>query len=102
MASERSRRSESFAASLSGRDPFSARIVGSLETLIGGRNVMFTELAERTRREAFELMLAHAAQMGANAIVGIRYDATGSGAITEVLCYGTAVVAERSEQPLIG
>ena len=69
-------------------------LVGSLQMLIGGRNVMFTELAERTRREAFELMLHHAADIGANAVVGVRYDATGSGAITEILCYGTAVVAE--------
>lgn len=68
--------------------------VGALQTLIGGRNIMFTDLAERTRREAFELMLAHAAESGANAVVGVRYDATGSGAITEVLCYGTAVVIE--------
>jgi uncharacterized protein YbjQ (UPF0145 family) len=71
-------------------------IVGALQTLIGGRNVMFTELAERTRREAFELMLTHAAELGANAVVGVRYDATGSGPITEVLCYGTAVFAEPS------
>jgi len=70
--------------------------LGGLQMLIGGRNVMFSELAERTRREAFELTLAHAAQSGVNAVVGVRYDATGSGAITEVLCYGTAVVAEPS------
>ncbi len=68
--------------------------LGGLQTFIGGRNVMFTQLAERTRREAFEMMLAHAAEMGANAVVAVRYDATGSGAITEVLCYGTAVVVK--------
>ena len=70
---------------------------GGLQTLVGGRNIMFTDLAERTRQEAFELMLAHADELGANAVVGVRYDATGSGAITEVLCYGTAVVAEPTE-----
>jgi uncharacterized protein YbjQ (UPF0145 family) len=69
-------------------------LVGGLQTLVGGRNVMFTELAEQARREAFDLMLAHAAASGANAVVGVRYDATGSGAITEELCYGTAIVVE--------
>jgi uncharacterized protein YbjQ (UPF0145 family) len=68
--------------------------VASLQMLVGGRNVLFSELAERTRREAFELMLNHADRTGANAVVGVRYDATGSGAITEVLCYGTAVIVE--------
>ncbi len=68
--------------------------LGSLQMLFGGRNVMFSDLAERTRQEAFALMLAHAAEAGANAVVGVRYDASGNGALTEVLCYGTAVVAE--------
>jgi uncharacterized protein YbjQ (UPF0145 family) len=72
-------------------------IVGGLQTFIGGRNVLFTELAERTRREAFELMLAHAAEVGANGVIGVRYDATGSGAMTEVLCYGTAVHVEAND-----
>lgn len=72
-------------------------IGGSLQTLVGGNISLFTSLCEKTRNEAFELMLKHAQELGANAVVGIRYDATEvlSG-VTEVLCYGTAVVVERS------
>jgi uncharacterized protein YbjQ (UPF0145 family) len=66
---------------------------GSLQTLLGGNITLFSELCEKTRSEAFELMLQHAQQLGANAIVGIRYDATEiMQGVTEVLCYGTAVV----------
>ena len=72
-------------------------IGGSLQTLFGGNISLFTSLCEQTRNEAFELMVAHARQLGANAVVGIRYDATEVMAgVTEVLCYGTAVVVERS------
>ncbi|PYX78944.1 MAG: hypothetical protein DMG66_04675 [Acidobacteria bacterium] len=68
----------------------------SLQTLIGGNISLFTELCERAREEAFELMLQHAAQMGANAIIGVRYDATEvMQGVSEVLCYGTAVVVEQ-------
>lgn len=67
----------------------------SLQTLVGGNITLFTELCEKTREEAFELMLTHAAQHGANAVVGIRYDATEvMQGVTEVLCYGTAVQVE--------
>ena len=67
----------------------------SLQTLVGGNITLFTELCEKTRNEAFELMLSHAQQVGANAVVGIRYDATEvMQGVTEVLCYGTAVVVE--------
>ena len=70
-------------------------IGGSLQTLIGGNITLFSELCERTRAEAFELMVGHAEERGANAIVGIRYDATEvMQGVTEVLCYGTAVVVE--------
>ena len=70
-------------------------IGGSLQTLVGGNISLFTELCEKTREEAFQLMLAHAVQVGANAVVGVRYDATElMNGVTEVLCYGTAVVAE--------
>src|SRR5712692_5171095 len=69
-------------------------IGGGLQTLFGGRISLFTNLAERSRAEAFESMLRHAEELGANAVVGIRYDTAGSGAIAEVLCYGTAVVVE--------
>jgi uncharacterized protein YbjQ (UPF0145 family) len=71
-------------------------IGGGLQTLVGGNISLFTSLAEKTRNHSYELMAEHAAAMGANAVIGVRYDATemGSG-ITEVLSYGTAVVAEK-------
>jgi len=70
-------------------------IGASLQTLFGGNISLFTELCERTREEAFQLMLEHALQHGANAVIGVRYDATEvMGGVTEVLCYGTAVVVE--------
>jgi uncharacterized protein YbjQ (UPF0145 family) len=67
----------------------------SIQTLVGGNITLFTELCEKTRNEAFDLMLGHAQQVGANAVVGIRYDATEvMQGVTEVLCYGTAVQVE--------
>ena len=73
-------------------------IGGSLQTIVGGNISLFTSLCEKTRNEAFELMLEHARQLGANAVVGIRYDATEvMNGVTEVLCYGTAVVVEAGE-----
>jgi len=70
-------------------------IGGSLHTLIGGNITLFTSLCEKTRNESFELMKKHAEELGANAIVGVRYDATELMAgVTEVLCYGTAVMVE--------
>jgi uncharacterized protein YbjQ (UPF0145 family) len=70
-------------------------IGGSLQTIFGGNITLFSELCEKTRQEAFELMVGHAEELGANAIVGIRYDATEiMQGVTEVLCYGTAVVVE--------
>jgi uncharacterized protein YbjQ (UPF0145 family) len=68
---------------------------GSLQTLIGGNITLFTKLCEKTRNEAFELMTKHAEAMGANAIIGVRYDANEvMSGVTEVLCYGTAVIVE--------
>jgi len=68
--------------------------VGGLQTIVGGNISIYTELCERTRQDAFGLMMAHADELGANAIVGIRYDANEiMGGVTEVLCYGTAVQA---------
>src|ERR1700730_4715393 len=68
-------------------------IGGSLQTLVGGNITLFTELCEQTRSEAFEMMLRHAQEQGANGVIGIRYDATEvMQGVTEVLCYGTAVV----------
>ena len=70
-------------------------IGGSLQTLVGGNISLFTELCEKARAEAFDMMVQHAIQLGANAIVGVRYDATEVlQGVSEVLCYGTAVVAE--------
>jgi uncharacterized protein YbjQ (UPF0145 family) len=67
----------------------------SLETLVGGNITLFTDLCEKTRGEAFDLMLEHAGELGANAVIGARYDATEvMGGVTEVLAYGTAVVVE--------
>jgi uncharacterized protein YbjQ (UPF0145 family) len=66
-----------------------------LQTIIGGNITLLTELCEKTRSDAYELMLQHAVQMGANAVVGLRYDATEvMQGVTEVLCYGTAVVVQ--------
>lgn len=68
-------------------------IGGSLHTIVGGNITAFTNLCEKAREEAFQLMLQHAAEMGANAIVGMRYDANEvMNGVTEVLAYGTAVV----------
>jgi uncharacterized protein YbjQ (UPF0145 family) len=70
-------------------------IGAGLQTLLGGNISLYTNLCERTRSEAFELMLKHAQQLGANGVIGIRYDATEVMAgVTEVLCYGTAVIVE--------
>jgi len=71
-------------------------IGASLQTLVGGNITILTELCEKTRNEAFELMLQHAAEVGGNAVIGMRYDATEvMQGVTEVLCYGTAVRIEK-------
>ena len=68
-------------------------IGAGLQTLVGGNISLLTDLCEKTRAEAFGLMMEHAQELGANAVVGIRYDATEvMTGVTEVLCYGTAVV----------
>lgn len=70
-------------------------IGGSLQTLVGGNISLFTSLCEKTRAEAFEMMVVHAHELGANAVLGIRYDTTElMSGVTEVLCYGTAVTVE--------
>jgi len=67
-------------------------IGANLQTLVGGDITLFTELCETTRADAFDRMLRHAEELGANAVVGIRYDATEiTSGVSEVLCYGTAV-----------
>ncbi len=70
-------------------------IGAGLQSLFGGNISLYTSLCERARDDAFQQMLAHASQLGANAIIGVRYDATEIAAgISEVLCYGTAVHVE--------
>jgi len=70
---------------------------GALQTIVGGNITPFTELCEQSRKEAYDLMVAHANEMGANAVIGVRYDATElMGGVTEVLAYGTVVVVERT------
>ncbi|PYX33394.1 MAG: hypothetical protein DMG77_00265 [Acidobacteria bacterium] len=70
-------------------------IGAGLQTLVGGNITLLTNLCEKTRQEAFDLMLQHAGELGANAVVGARYDATEvMQGVTEVLAYGTAVVVE--------
>lgn len=71
---------------------------GSLQTLIGGNITLFTQLCEKARSEAFEIMIQHASEIGANAIIGARYDANEvMGGVTEVLAYGAAVIVEPIE-----
>jgi len=70
-------------------------IGAGLQTIVGGNISLFTKLCEKTREDAFNLMLEHAGEMGANAVIGARYDATEiMRGVTEVLAYGTAVVVE--------
>lgn len=77
-------------------------LVGGLKNIVGGKIGAFTTMCEQARQQAYELMLAHAAQLGANAVLAMRYDASPIGAerfvATEVLCYGTAVIIERKGQ----
>src|SRR5690242_7706224 len=71
-------------------------IGASLQTLVGGNITLLTNLCEKTRTDAFDLMLQHASELGANAVISARYDATElMQGVTEVLAYGTAVVVER-------
>ena len=70
----------------------------SLQTLVGGNITLFTQMCERAREDAFRLMLEHAAEHGANALVGVRYDANEvAQGVTEVLAYGTAVIIEAAD-----
>ncbi len=71
-------------------------IGASLQTIVGGDITLFTELCEKTRGDAFERMLRHAEQAGADGVIGVRYDATEvMQGVTEVLCYGTAVQLQK-------
>ena len=72
-------------------------IGASLQTIVGGNITLFTDMCEKTREDALELLMEHAAERGGNAIVGVRYDANEiMQGVTEVLAYGTAVVVERA------
>lgn len=72
-----------------------ATIGASLQTIVGGNITVWTTLCEQTRADAFEIMIQHATEIGANAVVGARYDTTEiSTGVTEVLAYGTAVIVE--------
>ena len=76
---------------------------GALQTMVGGNITAFTNLCEKAREEAFELMVSHAAEMGANAIIGMSYDANEvTDGVTEVLAYGTAVQVERAGDSVFG
>jgi len=73
-------------------------IGASFQTIVGGNITLFTELCEKTRKEAFDIMISHAEQNGANAIIGIRYESTEvMSGVTEVICYGTAVILEKTK-----
>lgn len=72
-------------------------IGASLQTFVGGDITLYTEMCEKTREDAFERMLQHGAELGADAIIGVRYDATEiMQGVTEVLCYGTAVKVQKA------
>lgn len=72
-------------------------IGAGIQTIFGGNISLFTELCEKSRAEAFDMMVEHAQQIGANAVIGVRYDTTElMGGVTEVLCYGTAAVMEKA------
>ena len=72
-------------------------IGASLQTIVGGNITLFTDMCEKTREDALELLMEHAAERGGNAIIGVRYDANEvMQGVTEVLAYGTAVVVERA------
>ncbi|HSE16464.1 MAG TPA: YbjQ family protein [Pyrinomonadaceae bacterium] len=72
-----------------------ATLGATLQTIVGGNITVWTSLCEQTRADAFEIMIQHATEIGANAVIGARYDTTElAQGVTEVLCYGTAVVVE--------
>ena len=80
----------------------SRSIVGTigagLQTIVGGNISLFSNLCEKTRQDAFEIMIQHASEIGGNAIIGVRYDTTEiSTGVTEVIAYGTAVIVEPTD-----
>ena len=75
-----------------------ATLGAAFQQLAGGNITIWTRLCEETRRDAFDIMIQHASEIGANAIIGVRYDTTEiATGVTEVLCYGTAVITEPTD-----
>jgi len=75
-----------------------ATIGATFQTVVGGNITIWTKMCEETRADAFDIMIQHASEIGANAIIGTRYDTTEiSTGVTEVLCYGTAVIVEPTD-----
>jgi uncharacterized protein YbjQ (UPF0145 family) len=75
-----------------------ATIGAAFQQVVGGNITIWTKMCEETRRDAFEIMIQHASEIGANAILGVRYDTTEiATGVTEVLCYGTAVIVEPTD-----
>ncbi len=73
-------------------------LLGGLKNIIGGKNQSYTQMCEQARQNAYDMMIEHAQEMGANAVVGMRFDtgdiSSGNSSITEVLCYGTAIIVK--------
>ena len=80
-----------------------ATLGATFQQVVGGNITIWTKMCEETRRDAFDIMIQHASEIGANAIVGVRYDTTEiATGVTEVLCYGTAVIAEPTDSSYRG
>ena len=80
-----------------------ATIGATLQTIVGGNITVWTTLCEQTRSDAFDIMIQHASEIGANAIIGVRYDTTEiATGVTEVLSYGTAVIVEPTDSSYRG
>jgi uncharacterized protein YbjQ (UPF0145 family) len=80
-----------------------ARLGAAFQQVVGGNITIWTRMCEETRRDAFDIMIQHASEIGANAILGVRYDTTEiATGVTEVLCYGTAVIVEPTDSSYRG
>ena len=80
-----------------------ATLGAAFQQVVGGNITIWTKMCEETRRDAFDIMIQHASEIGANAIVGVRYDTTEiATGVTEVLCYGTAVIVEPTDSSYRG
>lgn len=80
-----------------------ATLGATFQTMVGGNITIWTKMCEETRRDAFDIMIQHASELGANAIIGVRYDTTEiSTGVTEVLAYGTAVIVEPTDSSYRG